>query len=57
MREMYGVLPSFEVKRGPTSSAKHGFEAAFKQQLSTYHFNDSPFFKLKLFHIADRANI
>lgn len=54
---LHEFLPFIEIKQVPTSSANYDLEAFFKQELSTYHFNDSPLFKFKLFQFADAAYI
>ncbi|HCX3067731.1 TPA: amino acid adenylation domain-containing protein, partial [Staphylococcus aureus] len=54
---LHEFLPFIEIKQVPTSSANYDLEAFFKQELSTYHFNDSPLFKFKLFQYADAAYI
>ena len=48
---LHEFLPFIEIKQVPTSSANYDLEAFFKQELSTYHFNDSPLFKFKLFPV------
>ncbi|HCX3562209.1 TPA: amino acid adenylation domain-containing protein, partial [Staphylococcus aureus] len=54
---LHEFLPFIEIKQVPSSSANYDLEAFFKQELSTYHFNDSPLFKFKLFQFADAAYI
>ncbi|HCX2284360.1 TPA: amino acid adenylation domain-containing protein, partial [Staphylococcus aureus] len=54
---LHEFLPFIEIKQVPTSSANYDLEAFFKQELSTYHFNDSPLFKFKFFQFADAAYI
>lgn len=54
---LHEFLPFIEIKQVPSSSANYDLEAFFKQELSTYHFNDSPLFKVKLFQFADAAYI
>ncbi|HCX2952495.1 TPA: amino acid adenylation domain-containing protein, partial [Staphylococcus aureus] len=54
---LHEFLPFIEIKQVPPSSANYDLEAFFKQELSTYHFNDSPLFKFKLFQFADAAYI
>ncbi|MCM0574084.1 AMP-binding protein, partial [Staphylococcus aureus] len=54
---LHEFLPFIEIKQVPSSSANYDLEAFFKQELSTYHFNDSPLFKFKLFQFADATYI
>lgn len=54
---LHEFLPFIEIKQVPSSSVNYDLEAFFKQELSTYHFNDSPLFKFKLFQFADAAYI
>ncbi|MDC7993066.1 condensation domain-containing protein, partial [Staphylococcus aureus] len=55
--KLHEFLPFIEIKQVPSSSANYDLETFFKQELSTYHFNDSPLFKFKLFQFADAAYI
>lgn len=54
---LHEFLPFIEIKQVPSSSVNYDLKAFFKQELSTYHFNDSPLFKFKLFQFADAAYI
>ena len=53
---LHEFLPFIEIKQVPSSSVNYDLKL-FKQELSTYHFNDSPLFKFKLFQFADAAYI